>query len=163
MRSKIHVPCNFASAKLHAARVARRMAGAYPQGMPSDDQEYAKIIGARLRKARKAVHPRMTQGAAAERLAEVLEGVDGGSAASRVSNYENGLRLPDLRVITMLCKIYGCSVAAILDDDHAAQSQQEYNLLRMYRATDDRGRAQITRVADSQPAEYAAAPVTKTG
>lgn len=162
MRSKVHVPCNFASANLHAARIARQASTAYACGMAFDEREYARNIGARLRGARLAARPSLTQGAAAERLAALLDDLDaGGSSASRVSNYENGHRLPDLRVISLLCSIYDCSVASILDDEHAARTTQEQKLLRMYRETDERGRAQITRVAESQPAVYATSPVTK--
>lgn len=164
MRTKLHVPCNFASAQLHAARMARRQLAAYACHMPFDEQEYARKIGERLRRARKAMHPKMTQGAAAERLAELLgDSESAGASASRVSNYENAIRLPDLRIISLLCEIYGCSVASILDDEHAARTEQEYKLLQMYRSTDDRGRSQITRVAESQPADYAAEPGAKTG
>lgn len=164
MRTKLHDPRSFASAKLHAARMARQLASTYACDMPFDELQYARKIGERLRRARKAMHPKMTQGAAAERLAELLGDPEAtGAAASRVSNYENAIRLPDLRTITLLCEIYRCSIASILDDDHAARTEQEYKLLQLYRSTDERGRTQITRVAESQPGKYAADPVLKTG
>lgn len=164
MRSKVHDPCNFASAKLHAARVARGRQRAYPYEMPLSEQDYAKKIGERLRLARKAAPGRLTQGDAAVRLAASLGETDeGASPASRVSNYENGHRLPDLRTIVALCEIYGCSPAMIIDDASATRTQQEQQLLRMFRETDDRGRNQITRVAESQPDYAAADPVTRAG
>lgn len=125
--------------------------------MLSDESKYARWLGARLRDARKAVRPAITQGDAAVRLAEILgESTEsGGPPASRVSNYENGIRLPDIRTITALCSIYNCPVGQIIDDEHAAQTEQETKLLQMYRNTDDRGREQITKVAESQPAEVA--------
>lgn len=164
MHAKLHDPCNFATWKLHGSRVALAATYSYAVRMDFDELAYAKEIGARLRHARKAAHPKMSQGDAAARLADLLgDSEAGGSPASRVSNYENGIRLPDLRTITALCRIYGCSTASILDDEHAAKSEQELKLLQLYRLTDERGKTQITRVAESQPATYAAKPVTKTG
>ena len=164
MRPKLHDPCNFATAKLHAARVARERQRAYAYGMLLSEQDYAKKIGERLRLARKTAPVRLTQGDAAVRLAAALGETDeGGSPASRVSNYENGHRLPDLRTITALCELYECSPATIIDDACATRNQQEQRLLQMYRQTDDRGRTQITRVAESQPDHAAADPVTRAG
>lgn len=155
MRHKIHGPCIYASAKSHAARVVRARTGAYAHSMPIDEHEYARKIGARLRAARKAMHPKMTQGEAAERLATALGTLSADIAgASRISNYENAIRMPDLRTITLLCEVYGCSIASILDDDHAARTEQELEILKLYRRTDDRGRQQITRIAESQPEMY---------
>lgn len=132
--------------------------------MPFSEQDYAKKIGERLRLARKAAPTRLTQSEVAVRLAAALGETDeGGSPASRVSNYENGHRLPDLRTIVALCEIYECPPATIIDDARATRNQQEQRLLQMFRQTDDRGRTQITRVAESQPDYAAADPVTRAG
>lgn len=164
MLTKLHDTCSFASAKVHAARIACLGTPAYPYLMPFDEAAYAKKIGLRLRHARKAAPERLTQGEAAARLVAAMgDGPDAAAPASRVSNYENGIRLPDLRTITLLCEIYQCSPASIMDDDAAAKNEQERRLLQMYRQTDERGRSQITRVAESQPEYKAVPPATRTG
>lgn len=152
MRTELHAPCSFASAALHATRIARRTLATYADDMTVfDDTAYARDVGERLRAARTRVSPKITQGQAAEHLANALGYTDGSSPASRVSNYENGHRLPDLITVRILCDLYGCTPSSILSDDATAHTAQEIKLLDMYRQTDERGRRQITRVAESQP------------
>ena len=63
-----------------------------------------KLMGAKLRKARKRL--RMTQEQAAERV---------DMSASMIGNVERGSRIPSVETIVRLCKLYHVSADIILD------------------------------------------------
>jgi transcriptional regulator with XRE-family HTH domain len=71
---------------------------------------------------------------------------------SRISNYEQGIRRRGLEEATMLAQALGTVSASYLLclDDEGFLSEQEWELLRCYRRTDERGRETILGVARSQ-------------
>lgn len=116
-----------------------------------------KQIGGALKQARK--NAGMTQDEAADRLSALL-GDDIGP--SRIGNYEQGYRMPDVPTIMALCKVYSTWPSAIYGFDEAPQSQEELAVLMKFRQTDSRGKSMIQRVAESQP-EYKDAEVDDEG
>lgn len=110
-------------------------------------EAYKKELGLRLKAARLTAGIK-TQGEAADLLGRSLgEELD----HSRVSNYEQGLRLPDPLTMKALAAVYGTTASALYGLDEAVKNQEEQVLLTKYRLTDDRGRVAIQSIAESQP------------
>jgi transcriptional regulator with XRE-family HTH domain len=117
--------------------------------MESQHERVRREIGQRLRAAREAVHPRLTQQDAATHLARELG--EGDAPSSRVSNYENGRRLIDPVSLQILCRLYEVHPSTIYGFREAPQSKDEDKILEIFRRTDSRGKRQILGVAESQP------------
>ena len=71
---------------------------------------------------------------------------------SRICNYEQGTRLPDITTIEQLAQALDVSPSYLLGFADAPSSREEAALLAIYRATDDRGKRAIFSIAESQPA-----------
>lgn len=111
-----------------------------------DIDQLKRAMGLRLQAARRTAG--LTQEQAADLLGKAL---DKDVHGSRIANYEQGTRLPDPVVVTLLCRIYGASPAAVYGLAEGPISTDEAALLEKYRQTDERGRRQIQGVADAQP------------
>lgn len=104
-------------------------------------------VGERLRQARKASDVR-TQVEAAELLTKLTgEPIP----SSRISNYEQGARLPDPITVQHLADIYGTFASVIYGFNDGLRSKAEAKLVKQFRETDERGKAVITQVAETQP------------
>lgn len=116
-----------------------------------NSDNYKREVGLRLRSARIAAGITTMREAAdllSQRIGKDIE-------TSRISNYENGHRLPDPQILIVLCKIYDASASQIYGFEEAPRNKRERALLDVYRSTDDRGRRAIYSVAESQPAYLA--------
>jgi len=113
--------------------------------------ELTKQIGLRLRTARKA------QGLSLAALAARTSAL----SKSRISNYEQGLRRMGLEEAQVLAAALGTVTATYLLclESEGQISEAESTLLDHYRHADDRGKATILRIAESQ-ADY---PVPRKG
>jgi len=110
--------------------------------MTPEHQDLTSKIGLRLRTARKA------QNLSLQALATMTGGI---LSESRISNYEQGLRrlgIEEARLISTALGTVSATYLLCLDDDEP--THQEWELLRCFRRTDDRGRATILGVAASQ-------------
>ena len=99
-------------------------------------------IGLRLRAARNA------RKLSLQKLSDMTDGV---LSKSRISNYEQGLRRLGIEEARLLSKVLGTvSVTYLLclNDEHPCEQEQE--LLRCFRKTDDRGRDIVLALARSQ-------------
>jgi len=103
---------------------------------------YKAESGLRLKSAR------MTKGMKLQGLADLTTNL----SKSRISNYEQGLRLMDPDAAHQLAKVLGISAAWLLCvDDEPGLSPDELALLNKYRQTDERGKKNIQSIADTQP------------
>ena len=152
MAKRLHTSCSSRKSDLHGSTVLATICCAHTAQMSTsyDKKQLKKDVGRRLREARMAVNPRMTQADAARDLGRLLgEEIE----PSRVGNYEQGSRLPDLIVVRALARIYDVSPAWIYDLEDAAATPSEQMLLKKYRQTDERGKRAIQSIAESQPAD----------
>lgn len=97
--------------------------------------------GQRLRSARKAKALTLDELAATT-----------GLGASRISNYEQGLRYMDPDVAHHLARVLGVRASWLMcvdDDDNMTPAERA--LLLKFRQTDKRGKQMIQSVADTQP------------
>lgn len=108
-------------------------------------------MGERLRKARKDAG--MSRSEATERLNQMgFRNKDGGLLGeSRLGNYEQGLRMPDIVFVKALAKVYDTLPSRLLGFEEAP-SEEEWALQQKYRQTDERGQKAVQSVADAQPA-----------
>lgn len=115
------------------------------------EQELAELrdrFAARLKGARKALG--LTQVELGDKLSERLGKP---VADSLIGNYEQGIRLPENPLITIyLADILGCDAAYLMGLPEPKHAQREEALLTIFRGTDERGKAVIFSVAESQPA-----------
>jgi transcriptional regulator with XRE-family HTH domain len=106
-------------------------------------QDLTSKIGLRVRKARHA-----------QKLSLVVHSdrTGGALSKSRISNYELGFRRLGLEEARVLAQALGRVSAAHLLclDDEGFLSDQERELVRCFRRTDERGRGTILGVAESQ-------------
>jgi transcriptional regulator with XRE-family HTH domain len=111
--------------------------------MTPDEQDLTTKIGLRLRSVRKS--QKLS-------LAALSDRTDGMLSKSRISNYEQGIRRPGIEEARILAKALGTVSAVYLLclDDEGFISEDERELLRCYRETDERGRRTILGVAESQ-------------
>jgi transcriptional regulator with XRE-family HTH domain len=112
--------------------------------MTPDYQDLTAKIGLRLRAVRRA-----------QKLSlQALSDRTGGSLSkSRISNYEQGIRRLGIEEALTLAQALGTASATYLLylDDEGFLTDQEQELLRRFRQTDERGRETILGVAESQP------------
>ena len=111
--------------------------------MVPEAQDLTSKIGLRLREARHA--EKLSLGALSDRTGGAL-------SRSRISNYEQGIRRLGLEEARMLARALGTVSATYLLclDDEGFLSEQELELLRCFRGTDERGRETVLGVAESQ-------------
>jgi transcriptional regulator with XRE-family HTH domain len=109
--------------------------------MEPEAQALTAQIGLRLRKARQAQNLSLSQ---------LSVRTDGVLSKSRISNYEQGLRRPGIEEARALATALGTVSATFLLclDDEGFLSDQEGELVRLFRETDQRGRDAI--IARSQ-------------
>ena len=112
--------------------------------MTPDYQDLTAKIGLRLRAVRRA-----------QKLSlQALSDRTGGSLSkSRISNYEQGIRRLGIEEALILAQALGTASATYLLylDEEGFLTDQEQELLRRFRQTDERGRETILGVAESQP------------
>ena len=92
----------------------------------------------------------MTQGSLADAAGQDHKGRT--FTSSRIANYEHGTRAMDLEIVKQLSEILGVDpawLACFIDDDDQMKPT-ERALLQNYRATDERGRRLISRVAEEE-------------
>ena len=70
---------------------------------------------------------------------------------SRIGNYEQGARFPDPITMKCLSAIYQVPANLLYGLEESGVTPEEYRIIEAYRSTDDRGRATINQVAESQP------------
>jgi transcriptional regulator with XRE-family HTH domain len=111
--------------------------------MGPDVKALTQKIGLRLREARDA--QKVSLAALADRTGGTL-------SKSRISNYEQGLRRLGIEEARILSEALGNVSATYLLclDDEGFLTDQERELLRCFRRTDERGRETIVGVAQSQ-------------
>lgn len=97
-------------------------------------------VGRRLKKAREEKD--LT-------LQEVCNQV-AGLTVSRLSNWENGIRMADVDVVKKLAPIYTTSAAYLLTLEDTQPDPREKALVELYKAADPRGQDTILRVAESE-------------
>jgi transcriptional regulator with XRE-family HTH domain len=104
----------------------------------SRHMDYRKESGKRLRAAR--VGKNLT-------LDELSRRIGGGLSASRLSNYEQGLRMLGVRESLALYSVLGVSPAHLLcvDIEEGDMTSQETELLRNFRALPERDRNDYAR------------------
>lgn len=77
-----------------------------------------------------------------------------GTTQQAIQRYESGEREPKVSAVVSMAAALGVTISYLLglDDDASGEtlSSDEIRLLSLYRATDERGRAAIMAVADSQ-------------
>lgn len=77
-----------------------------------------------------------------------------GTTQQAIQRYESGEREPKVSAVVSMAAALGVTISYLLglDDDASGEtlSSDEIRLLSLYRATDERGRAAIIAVADSQ-------------
>jgi transcriptional regulator with XRE-family HTH domain len=69
---------------------------------------------------------------------------------SRLSNWEQGLNMIDVDSAKELSKILNVSPGYLLTIDESPMNKQEQVLLDIYRQTDERGKASILRIAETE-------------
>lgn len=83
-----------------------------------------------------------------------MEQVMGYKIEQAIQRYESGEREPKVSAVAPMAAALGVTISYLLglDDDASGEtlSSDEIRLLSLYRATDERGRAAIMAVADSQ-------------
>lgn len=94
-------------------------------------------------------------------LQDISNATNGVLSVSRISNYEQGIRTPGVIEARALAKALGNITAAeiLCVDDTSTLALREKILLDNYRATDERGKNTISRIAETQPASE----IEKTG
>lgn len=117
-------------------------AGRYRRRMSTKEE-----AGRRIKRARNA------RGLTLEDVAKAIEGF----SVSRVSNWEQGLNMIGVDEARKLGPFLDVSAAYLLTLDDNPSDPCEKKLLDCYRHTDERGRAQILRVAESE-SQYVAPP-----
>jgi transcriptional regulator with XRE-family HTH domain len=102
-----------------------------------------KEVGFRIREARQM--RKMTLKRVAEKTGDLK--------VARISNFEQGRRMPGLEEIKQLASALDVSVSYLLciEEKEWILSPAEMELLKNYRACDDRGRQIIAQVAALQP------------
>jgi transcriptional regulator with XRE-family HTH domain len=75
-----------------------------------------------------------------------------GLRISTLSNYEQGTREAPVSTLKQIARALDVSAAYILTVDDTILCEREKKLIAMFRQTDERGKASITSVAESQPA-----------
>lgn len=84
--------------------------------------------------------------------------------ASALYNYENNIRAASAEVLLALCKIYKCNnileVFGGLEPDYSKPSDEEWEIIRKFRALDDRGKI---NVVDLLEREYSFTEEAKKG
>lgn len=132
-----HVSCSL-QAKTRPKRFAAKRTRCVLEFLPMED--YKKISGERLRKAREDL---------GLSLPEVCARVGHGLKASTLGNWEQGTRYPnDIEVFDALSKVLGepASYLAAIDRD-----EEVTVLVRRFYKMDRRGKDTITAIAESQP------------
>ena len=86
-------------------------------------------------------------------IAEPSARTGGRLSKSRISNYEQGIRRLGLEKAQILAKAHGTvsAVNLLCLDDEEFLTNQERNLPRRFRRTDEKGRERILAMAESQP------------
>ncbi len=97
-------------------------------------------FGARLKNLRRQNY--LTQDELAGQLEEM-----GCSATSKcaISQYENNKRLPDIKALTIIAKLFAVSVDYLLGSTDV--SDGETRILSLYRRLDDKGKNMLTAYA----------------
>lgn len=99
--------------------------------------DYKKETGRRIRRAREGLD---------WTLADLSKHTDGVLSGSRISNYEQGLRLPGPQEARILGRALGISPASLMClEDEETMSQEEADLLRSWRALPERDRRDYAR------------------
>jgi len=111
--------------------------------MDSEPQDLTTKIGLRLRAVRNA------QGLTLQGLSDQT---GGRLSKSRISNYEQGIRRLGIEEALTLAEALGTVSATYLLylDDEGFLSDEEQELVRWFRKTDDRGRETILELAEAQ-------------
>ena len=77
-----------------------------------------------------------------------------GTTQQAIQRYESGEREPKVSAVISMASALGVTISYLLglDDDASGETltSDEIRLLSLYRSTDERGRAAIMAVADSQ-------------
>lgn len=133
----IHEPCNNARATLHHSLNANFPAKIYYLTMKTREE-----AGRRIRLAREKKE--LT-------LQEVCEKVPG-LTVSRLSNWEQGLRMISVEQAKRLGPVLGVSPEYILTLQDET-GLEESKLLELFRSADARGKRELFRYAESQQAE----------
>lgn len=96
----------------------------------------------------------MSQGALAD--AAGLDYKERAYTTSRIANYEHGTRAMDIQIIKQLAEILNVdpSWLACFEDTEPALSPAERALLDNFRASDERGRRTISRIAETERPNY---------
>lgn len=136
----IHEPCNNASAALHHSLNANFSAKIYYLAMKTREE-----AGRRIKAAREA-------------LGMTLQDVCGkvpGLTVSRLSNWEQGLRMISVEQAKRLGPVFKVSPEYILTLQDET-GLEESKLLELFRNADARGKRELFRYAESQQAEIGA-------
>lgn len=160
MDAKLHVKWNHGKPPLHAVHLQPAALKRHHFRMVVSEKEFARAVGRRLKLAREAATPKLTQQDVADWLANETRSEP--FLSSRVSNWETGFRLVDPLTLQLLARLYGVTAAWLYGFTEAPQSLQEQRILEIFRATDDRGRQSIWRVTEHQPV-YNVMPNDKAG
>lgn len=102
---------------------------------------YKALAGQRLKQSRKAA------GLTLKELSKRLPGM----IPSRLSNYEQGRRSMDIETAVALARTLNVDPAWLLGFEQQSLTQQETELIKLFRRTDNRGRNQILQTAKAQP------------
>ena len=114
------------------------------------------MIGDKIKKAR------LLAGLTQKQFGELI----GGKGISTISEWESGKRSPDLELLPIMAKILNVKPAFFVDESEDLSlsfsapkseydfiSEQEYTLLRAYRAADDRAREDALKTLMDHPRE----------
>lgn len=102
---------------------------------------YKALAGQRLKHSRKAA------GLTLKELSNRLPGM----IPSRLSNYEQGRRSMDIETAVAIARALNIDPAWLLGFEKQSLTQQEAELINLFRRTDNRGRNQILQTAKAQP------------
>jgi transcriptional regulator with XRE-family HTH domain len=133
----LHDACYSCGNFLHDSLSDEKPHPAYARGMDTSKEE----VGKRLRAAREAAD--LTLQEAAARVPGLLW--------SRLGNWEQGTRTMPNEYAVKLSEVYGCSGAwlAGFTNDMGGNAMRA-RLVQIYDQLDDRGRAMVLRVAESE-------------
>ncbi|QRX81641.1 helix-turn-helix domain-containing protein [Glaciimonas sp. PAMC28666] len=73
-----------------------------------------------------------------------------GLSTTRLSNWENGTRSSDLKIVKKLAEVYEASASYMLTLEDAPPDPRLRHLIELYKAADSRGQDTILRVAESE-------------
>lgn len=73
-----------------------------------------------------------------------------GLSTTRLSNWENGTRSSDLKIVKKLAELYETSASYLLTLDDTLPDPRVKYLIKLYESADTRGQDTILRVAESE-------------